>query len=55
MPTGTVYVNRCNFVDARLGWIGRRASGNGSIALAPEGLRAFSARQSVNIDPTRLR
>jgi acyl-CoA reductase-like NAD-dependent aldehyde dehydrogenase len=55
MDTGTVYVNRCNFVDARLGWIGQRASGNGSLALAPEGLRAFSARQSVNVDPTRLR
>jgi hypothetical protein len=50
-----VYVNRCNFVDARLGWIGQRHSGNGSIALSPEGLRAFSARQSVNIDPSGLR
>jgi acyl-CoA reductase-like NAD-dependent aldehyde dehydrogenase len=55
VDTGTVYVNRCNFVDARLGWIGQRHSGNGSIALSPEGLRAFSARQSVNIDPSGLR
>lgn len=54
MESGTVYVNRCNFVDARLGWIGQRASGNGSLALAPEGLRAFSARRSVNIDPRAL-
>ena len=54
VDTGTVYVNRCNFVDARVGWIGQRQSGNGSIALSPEGLRAFSARQSVNIDPSLL-
>nr|WP_067298621.1 aldehyde dehydrogenase family protein [Marinobacterium profundum] len=55
VDTGTVYVNRCNFVDARLGWIGQRASGNGSLALAPEGLRAFSARKSVNLDPSQLK
>lgn len=55
VDTGTVFVNRCNFVDARLGWIGQRASGNGSLALAPEGLRAFSSRHSVNVDPTKLR
>lgn len=53
--TGTVYVNRCNFVDARLGWIGQGYSGNGSLALSPEGLKAFSARKSVNVDPSRLR
>jgi acyl-CoA reductase-like NAD-dependent aldehyde dehydrogenase len=52
--TGTVYVNRCNFVDARLGWIGNKDSGNGSIALSPLGLRAFSNLRSVNIDPTLL-
>ncbi|AZZ94735.1 aldehyde dehydrogenase family protein [Hahella sp. KA22] len=55
METGTVFVNRCNFVDARLGWIGQRSSGNGSLALAPEGLQAFSARKSVNLDPSKLR
>ncbi|NVK44382.1 MAG: aldehyde dehydrogenase family protein [Oceanospirillaceae bacterium] len=55
VDTGTVYVNRCNFVDARLGWIGQRASGNGSLALAPEGLQSFSARKSVNIDPSTLK
>ncbi|GGO83006.1 aldehyde dehydrogenase [Marinobacterium nitratireducens] len=55
VDTGTVYVNRCNFVDARLGWIGRHASGNGSLALAPEGLQAFSWRKSVNIDPSDLK
>jgi acyl-CoA reductase-like NAD-dependent aldehyde dehydrogenase len=54
VDTGTVYVNRCNFVDARLGWIGQHASGNGSLALAPEGLQAFSARKSVNVDPSNL-
>ncbi|SEK05431.1 aldehyde dehydrogenase family protein [Paraburkholderia diazotrophica] len=52
--TGTVYVNRCNFVDARLGWIGHKNSGNGSIALSPLGLPAFSNARSVNIDPTLL-
>jgi acyl-CoA reductase-like NAD-dependent aldehyde dehydrogenase len=52
--TGTVYVNRCNFVDARLGWIGHKNSGNGSIALSPLGLPAFSNLRSVNIDPTLL-
>lgn len=52
--TGTVYVNRCNFVDARLGWIGHKNSGNGSIALSPLGLRAFSNLRSVNIDPSLL-
>lgn len=31
MQTGTVYVNRCNFVDARLGWTGHKNSG-----LAPD-------------------
>ncbi|MFC6669420.1 aldehyde dehydrogenase family protein [Marinobacterium aestuariivivens] len=55
VDTGTVYVNRCNFVDARLGWIGQHYSGNGSVALAPEGLQAFSARKSVNIDPSDLK
>ena len=54
MHTGTVYVNACNFVDARLGWIGYRHSGNGSLALSPAGLRAYSAPQSVNINPARL-
>jgi len=54
MHTGTVYVNACNFVDARLGWIGYRHSGNGSVALSPAGLRAYSAPQSVNINPARL-
>ncbi|SAK97275.1 aldehyde dehydrogenase [Caballeronia pedi] len=52
--TGTVYVNRCNFVDARLGWIGHKNSGNGSIALSPMGLRAYSDLRSVNVDPTLL-
>lgn len=51
---GTLYVNRCNFVDARLGWIGHRQSGNGSLALSPEGLRAFSNKTSVNIDGSQL-
>ncbi|MFM0305233.1 aldehyde dehydrogenase family protein [Paraburkholderia sediminicola] len=55
METGTVYVNRCNFVDARLGWIGHKNSGNGSIALSPLGLPALSNLRSVNIDPTMLR
>ncbi|VXC79696.1 Acyl-CoA reductase [Burkholderia sp. 8Y] len=55
METGTVYVNRCNFVDARLGWIGHKNSGNGSIALSPLGLPAFSNLRSVNVDPTLLR
>ena len=54
MDTGTVYVNACNFVDARLGWIGYRHSGNGSLALSPPGLRAYSAPQSININPARL-
>jgi acyl-CoA reductase-like NAD-dependent aldehyde dehydrogenase len=51
---GTLYVNRCNFVDARVGWIGHRHSGNGSIALSPEGLRAFSSKTSINIDGSKL-
>lgn len=55
METGTVYVNRCNFVDARLGWIGHKHSGNGSVALSPLGLPAFSDLRSVNIDPALLR
>ncbi|MEX2499822.1 MAG: aldehyde dehydrogenase family protein [Wenzhouxiangellaceae bacterium] len=54
MDSGTVYVNRCNFVDARLGWNGRRCSGNGSIALSPLGLQALSGVHSVNIDPEQL-
>lgn len=54
MDSGTVFVNRCNFVDARLGWIGQKRSGNGSIALSPLGLAAFSHAKSVNIDPTKL-
>lgn len=54
METGTVYVNRCNFVDARLGWIGHKNSGNGSISLSPLGLQAFCNLRSVNIDPTLL-
>jgi len=33
---------------------GQRCSGNGSLALSPEGLRAFSARRSVNVDPSGL-
>ena len=52
--SGTVYVNCCNYVDARLGWIGHGHSGNGSIALSPAGLQAFSALRSVNINPKRL-
>lgn len=55
MESGTVYVNRCNFVDARLGWIGHKHSGNGSIALSPRGLSAFSYAKSVNIDPSKLK
>lgn len=51
---GTLYVNRCNFVDARLGWIGHRHSGNGSLALSPEGLRAFSSKSSLNINGAAL-
>jgi acyl-CoA reductase-like NAD-dependent aldehyde dehydrogenase len=54
METGTVYVNRCNFVDARLGWIGHKYSGNGSISLSPIGLPLLSNLRSVNIDPTLL-
>ncbi len=54
MHSGTVYVNCCNYVDARLGWIGHGHSGNGSIALSPAGLQAFSALRSVNIDPKQL-
>ena len=54
METGTVYVNRCNFVDARLGWIGHKNSGNGSISLSPLGLQAFSRLRSVNVDPGLL-
>ena len=54
MESGTVYVNRCNFVDARLGWIGQKGSGNGSISLSPLGLHAFSNMRSVNIDPSAL-
>ena len=52
--SGTVYVNCCNYVDARLGWIGHGHSGNGSIALSPVGLQAFSALRSVNINPKQL-
>jgi len=51
---GTLFVNRCNFVDARLGWIGHRHSGNGSVALSPEGLRALSSKMSINIDASSL-
>ena len=54
MRSGTVYVNCCNYVDARLGWIGHGHSGNGSIALSPAGLQAFSALRSVNINPKQL-
>lgn len=54
MDTGTVYVNRCNFVDTRLGWIGHKNSGNGAIALSPLGLAAISNLRSVNIDPRLL-
>ncbi|MFU8877037.1 MAG: aldehyde dehydrogenase family protein [Wenzhouxiangellaceae bacterium] len=54
MHSGTVYVNTCNFVDARLGWIGHRRSGNGSIALSPLGLQALSRPHSVNINPELL-
>ncbi len=54
MHTGTVYVNVCNFVDARLGWIGHGHSGNGSIALSPLGLQALSSLHSVNINPELL-
>jgi len=54
MNSGTVYVNCCNYVDARLGWIGHGHSGNGSIALSPAGLQAFSALRSVNINPKQL-
>ena len=55
MDSGTVYVNRCNFVDARLGWVGQKHSGNGSVGLSPEGLIAFSHTKSVNIDPSKLK
>ncbi len=55
MHSGTVYVNTCNFVDARLGWIGHRRSGNGSIALSPLGLQALSRPHSVNINPELLK
>ncbi|MDT8398608.1 MAG: aldehyde dehydrogenase family protein [Pseudomonadales bacterium] len=54
MHTGTVYVNACNYVDARVGWIGHRHSGNGSIALSPLGLQAYSGLYSVNINPALL-
>ncbi len=54
MHSGTVYVNCCNYVDARLGWIGHGHSGNGSIALSPAGLQSFSALRSVNINPKPL-
>lgn len=54
MEAGTVYVNRCNFVDARLGWIGHKMSGNGALSLSPQGLSAISATKSVNIDPANL-
>lgn len=51
---GTLYVNRCNFVDARLSWIGHGQSGNGSLALSPAGLRAFSRKTSLNINGAAL-
>ena len=51
MHDGTVYVNCCNYVDARLGWVGHGYSGNGSVALSPAGLEAFSFLRSVNISP----
>jgi acyl-CoA reductase-like NAD-dependent aldehyde dehydrogenase len=51
---GTLFVNRCNFVDARLAWTGFRQSGNGSVALSPEGLRAFSKKKSLNVDGSML-
>lgn len=54
MESGTVYVNRCNFVDARLGWIGHKGSGNGSISLSPLGLQAMCNLRSVNVDPSLL-
>jgi len=54
MASGTVYVNACNFVDARLGWIGHGHSGNGAIALSPLGLQALSSPHSVNINPQQL-
>lgn len=54
MHSGTVYVNCCNYVDARLGWIGHGHSGNGSIALSPAGLQAFSSLRSININPKQL-
>jgi acyl-CoA reductase-like NAD-dependent aldehyde dehydrogenase len=54
MNTGTVFVNRCNFVDARLGWIGYGQSGNGGVTLSPFGLHAMSNLRSINIDPTHL-
>ncbi|SEA66472.1 aldehyde dehydrogenase family protein [Paraburkholderia sartisoli] len=54
MNTGTVFVNRCNFVDARLGWIGYGQSGNGAVSLSPFGLQSMSNLKSVNIDPTYL-
>ncbi|MFC3286220.1 aldehyde dehydrogenase family protein [Litchfieldella rifensis] len=54
IESGTVYVNRCNFVDARLGWIGHKHSGNGSLALSPLGLSAYSYAKSVNVDPSKL-
>ncbi len=52
--SGTIYVNRCNFVDARLGWIGHRRSGNGAISLSPLGILAMSRLHSINIDPGML-
>lgn len=51
---GTLFVNRCNVVDARLAWTGLRHSGNGSLALSPEGLRAFSNKCSLNINGAEL-
>ncbi len=54
LACGTIYVNRCNFVDARLGWIGHRRSGNGAISLSPLGIQTMSRLHSVNIDPRLL-
>ena len=47
LNTGTVFVNRCDFVDPFLPWSGRKDSGKG-ISLSGHGFGALTRTKSYN-------
>jgi len=51
LHTGTVFMNRCDFLDPLLAWSGRKDSGKG-IGLSTHGFAPFYRTKSWNFRPT---